>query len=65
MENTIKIMQVKSQIGRLKTHKATMIGLGLRKIGDIVVRKNTPSLWGMIKKVKYMIKILGGSKKCI
>ncbi|WP_343126486.1 50S ribosomal protein L30 [Buchnera aphidicola] len=57
----IKIMQVKSQIGRLPVHKATMLGLGLRKIGDVVVRENTEAIQGMLKKVNYMIKIIGDS----
>ncbi|ABJ90777.1 50S ribosomal subunit protein L30 [Buchnera aphidicola BCc] len=54
---TILITQIKSQIGRLPKHKATMKGLGLRNIGDTVERKDTAAIRGMIKKVYYMISI--------
>jgi len=53
--DSIKITQVKSSIGILPTHKATLKGLGLRHIGHTVIRKNTPSLQGMIKLVSYML----------
>ncbi|WP_075432234.1 50S ribosomal protein L30 [Buchnera aphidicola] len=59
------IQQIKSIIGRLPKHKATMRCLGLRYIGDIVVREDTPSIRGMIKKVCYMIKIKEKEKICI
>ncbi|VAX76790.1 50S ribosomal protein L30 [Buchnera aphidicola] len=53
----IIIKQIKSQIGRLPSHISTMKGLGLRYIGDIVERDDTPAIQGMIKKVFYMISI--------
>ncbi|VFP78305.1 50S ribosomal protein L30 [Buchnera aphidicola (Cinara cuneomaculata)] len=51
----IFITQIKSQIGRLPKHIATMKGLGLRHIGDIVEREDTSAIRGMIKKVFYMV----------
>ncbi|QIQ42066.1 MAG: 50S ribosomal protein L30 [Buchnera aphidicola (Microlophium carnosum)] len=53
----IKITQIKSAIGRLPKHKKTLIGLGLRYIGHTVVREDTPSIQGMIKKISYLLKI--------
>ncbi|WP_422667392.1 50S ribosomal protein L30 [Buchnera aphidicola] len=53
----IKITQIKSAIGRLPSHKKTLLGLGLRHIGHTVIRKDTPSLQGMIKKISYILKI--------
>lgn len=53
----IKITQIKSSIGRLPRHKKTLIGLGLRHIGHVVIRQDTPSIQGMVKKISYMLKI--------
>ncbi|WP_075434106.1 50S ribosomal protein L30 [Buchnera aphidicola] len=62
---TIFITQIKSQIGRLPKHIATMNGLGLRHIGDSVKRKDTAAIRGMIRKVSYMISIQVRDKPCI
>ncbi|UDG81620.1 50S ribosomal protein L30 [Candidatus Profftia lariciata] len=57
MVKTIKITQTRSSIGRLPQHKATLLGLGLRRIGHTVERKDTPAVRGMINKIFYMVKI--------
>jgi len=57
MIKTIKITQVRSSIGCLPKHKATLIGLGLRHIGHIIERKDTLAVRGMINLISYMIKI--------
>ncbi|MFS1582479.1 50S ribosomal protein L30 [Arsenophonus sp. ENCA] len=57
MAKTIKITQFRSTIGRLPKHKATMIGLGLRRIGHTVEREDTPAIRGMINLVSYMVKV--------
>ncbi|WGO83379.1 50S ribosomal protein L30 [Arsenophonus apicola] len=57
MAKTIKITQVRSSIGRLPKHKATLTGLGLRRIGHIVEREDTPAIRGMINLVSYMVKV--------
>ncbi len=54
---TIKVTQTKSSIGRLPKHKATLRGLGLRKINHTVELKDTPCVRGMINKVYYMVKV--------
>tara|TARA_B100001059_G_scaffold189118_1_gene191716 strand:+ start:1227 stop:1415 length:189 start_codon:yes stop_codon:yes gene_type:complete len=56
--DTVKIKQVKSKIKRPKDQKDTLEALGLRKIGHIVEHKKTPSIEGMIKKVKHLITII-------
>ncbi|MDR3216173.1 MAG: 50S ribosomal protein L30 [Clostridiaceae bacterium] len=53
----LKITLVKSTIGRLKGHQATIEALGLKKIGSSVVRDNTDAVRGAIKKVSYLIKV--------
>ncbi|MFC0180837.1 50S ribosomal protein L30 [Thorsellia kenyensis] len=57
MSKLIKITQTKSSIGRLPKHKATLMGLGLRRIGHTVERQDTPAIRGMINQVSYMIKV--------
>ena len=54
----IKVMQCKSSAGRLKHHKACLIGLGLRRIGHVVEVEDTPSVRGMINKVSYIVKVI-------
>ena len=57
VKKTIRVTQTKSVIGRLKTHKACIRGLGLRKINHTVDVEDTPSVRGMIKKVSYMVSV--------
>ena len=57
MSKTVKVTQVKSSIGRLPKHRATLKGLGLRRIRHTVELEDTPSVRGMINQVSYMIKV--------
>ena len=57
MSKTVKVTQVKSSIGRLPKHRATLKGLGLRRINHTVELEDTPSVRGMINKVIYMVKV--------
>ncbi|MGF1713380.1 50S ribosomal protein L30 [Photobacterium chitinilyticum] len=57
MANTIKVTQTKSSIGRLPKHKATLRGLGLRRINHTVELEDTACVRGMIAKVYYMVKV--------
>jgi large subunit ribosomal protein L30 len=57
MAKTVKVTQVKSSIGRLPKHRATLKGLGLRKINHTVELEDTPSVRGMINQVNYMVKV--------
>ena len=54
---TIRVTQTKSIIRRLKTHKACVRGLGLRKINHTVEVEDTPAVRGMINKVSYMVSV--------
>ena len=53
----IRVTQTRSVIGRLKTHKACILGLGLRRINHTVEVEDTPAIRGMINKVAYMVSI--------
>jgi large subunit ribosomal protein L30 len=57
MAKTVKITQTKSSIGRLPKHRATLKGLGLRRINHTVELEDTPAVRGMINQVSYMIKV--------
>ncbi len=56
-EATIKVTQIRSSNGRLKSHRACVSGLGLRRIGHTVEVEDTPSVRGMINKVSYMLRV--------
>ena len=57
MAKTVKVTQTKSSIGRLPKHRATLKGLGLRRIRHTVELEDTPSVRGMINSVYYMVKV--------
>jgi large subunit ribosomal protein L30 len=56
-KKTIKVTQTRSSIGRLPKHKATLKGLGLRRINHTVELEDTPSVRGMVNQVNYMVKV--------
>lgn len=58
-KKTIKVTQVKSVNGRLKSHQACVAGLGLRRIGHTVEVEDTPSIRRMINKANYLVKVEG------
>ena len=53
----IKVTQIKSAHGRLKNHRASIAGLGLRRIGHTVEVEDTPSVRGMIHAVNYLVRV--------
>ncbi|WP_027966127.1 50S ribosomal protein L30 [Halomonas halocynthiae] len=59
MSASIKVTQVRSTIGVLDKHKATIKGLGLRRIGHTVELEDTPAVRGMIHKVNYLVRVEG------
>ena len=53
----LKVTLVKSRFGRLKSHKACVAGLGLRKIRQTVTVPDTPENRGIINKVSYLLSV--------
>ena len=53
----LKVTLVKSKHGRLKSHKACVAGLGLRKIHQTVTVKDTPENRGMINRISYLLAV--------
>jgi large subunit ribosomal protein L30 len=58
-EKTVKVTLVKSVIGTKQSHRATVIGLGLRRINHTVELEDTPAVRGMITKIAYLVKCEG------
>ena len=56
-KNTLVVTQKKSPIGRQSYQKKTLIGLGLNKIGRSKILNDTPSIRGMINKVKHLVEV--------
>lgn len=57
-QQTVKVKLVKSLIGTREEHRATVRGLGLRRINSISELQDTPAVRGMINKVSYLVKIV-------
>ena len=51
----LKITLVKSTAGRKANQIATVKALGLKKIRDVVVHKDTPQIRGMINTVSHLV----------
>ncbi len=56
-DKKIRITQVASGFGRKPGQQATLVGLGLNKIGKAVERDATPEVLGMVNKVKHLLKV--------
>ncbi|MCF8147928.1 MAG: 50S ribosomal protein L30 [Sulfuritalea sp.] len=57
-QQTVKIQLVRSPIGCKEAHRATVRGLGLRKMGSTSELEDTPAVRGMINKISYLVKVL-------
>ena len=54
---TLTVVQTGSPIGRKKDQRATLVGLGLNKIRRSRVLEDTPSVRGMIRKVRHLVRV--------
>ena len=57
-EQTLKVQLVKSPIGTKESHRATVRGLGLRKLNSVSELQDSPEVRGMINKISYLVKVL-------
>ena len=57
-DKVIKVKQTGSAIRRHHTQRATLIGLGLNRIGRVVELPDTPQTRGMIAKVKHLVRVV-------
>lgn len=56
-KKTVKVTQTGSPIRREASQRATLVGLGLNKIGRTRELEDTPAIRGMINKVKHMVRV--------
>jgi large subunit ribosomal protein L30 len=56
-KKVIKVKLVRSVIGTRESHRATVRGLGLRKLGSVRELEDTAAVRGMIRKVSYLVEI--------
>ncbi len=57
-QSKLTVEQTKSPIGRPAAQRATLIGLGLNKIGRRSSLEDTPAIRGMIAKVAHLVRIV-------
>ena len=57
MAGTLKVTLTKSEIGSTRKIRATLVGLGLTRREKTIVRKDTPEIRGMLRKVEHLVKI--------
>ncbi|RPJ49263.1 MAG: 50S ribosomal protein L30 [Candidatus Latescibacterota bacterium] len=53
----IKIVQVRSAIGRLKVQKTTIRTLGIHRLHEAVIHEDTPQVRGMIARVRHLLTV--------
>ena len=53
----LSITLVNSLIGNKRDQRRTVEGLGLRKINQTVVHEDTPSVRGMVHKVRHLVRV--------
>lgn len=56
-KKTVRVTQIGSPIGRRHDQRATLIGLGLNKMNRTRELEDTPSVRGMINKVKHLLRV--------
>ena len=56
-KKTVTVKLVRSVIGTKADHRATVKGLGLRRMNSTAVLEDTPAVRGMITKVAYLVKV--------
>ena len=56
--NKVTVQLVRSPIGTKESHRATVRGLGLRRLNSTSELQDTPEVRGMINKISYLVKVL-------
>ena len=56
-QGQLSIVQVRSAIGRKADQKATLKALGIRRLHQTVVHRDTPQIRGMVFKVAHLVKV--------
>ena len=57
MADNVKVTLVKSPIGAIPKHRATVAALGLKKLNKSVELPNNAATMGMVKQVQHLVKV--------
>ena len=57
MAASLKVKQTKSGIGRKQNQRDTLRSLGLKRIGDVVVKEDRPEVRGMVHTVRHLVTV--------
>ena len=57
MAKRLKVTQLKSKIGNKPNQRETLRSLGLKRIGDIIVKEDSKSVRGMVSTVAHLVKV--------
>ena len=59
----LKVRQTRSGIGRKQNQRDTLRSLGLKRIGDVVVKEDRPEIRGMVQTVRHLVTVerIGGN----
>ena len=53
----LQVTQIKSGIGRHENQRNTLRSLGLKSIGDVVVKDDSPEIRGMVEAIPHLVKV--------
>ena len=53
----LRVTQTRSKIGGTQVQRDTLRSLGLRKIGDVVVKADRPEIRGMVQAVRHLVTV--------
>jgi large subunit ribosomal protein L30 len=54
---SLKVTQIRSQIGTQQRHRGTLRALGLGRIGSSAVHQDSPTLRGMLRRVASLVRV--------
>ena len=57
MGKRLKVRQVRSQIGGKQNQRDTLRSLGLKRLGDVVVKEDRPEIRGMVNTVSHLVSV--------
>lgn len=57
-EKKLKVKLVRSVIGTSESHRATVRGLGLKRVNSVSELEDTSSVRGMVEKISYLVKVI-------
>jgi large subunit ribosomal protein L30 len=53
----LKVTQLRSKVGNAPSQRETLRSLGLRRVGDVVVKEDRPEIRGMVNNVRHLVKV--------